>query len=134
MITGWITNKGKVIECKPFNHFCVQDETLLNIWDERQEEVREIEEICNARMEAGEHPEWHVYEIAESDCTAQAYSDAYDLGYLRLSPWNYRGELPQLAVEGRPEYIENHKKVIKELAEKHECKIKPFPKNKNKFH
>lgn len=126
MITGWITNKGKIIECKPYNHFDVDDDDLLNLWDEYVQEIQIAFNMCNGLAEAGEHPEWHYYEITQNDCKNEAYSDAYKLGYLRISPWIRIGEIPMLAVEGLSKFINTHKLIIKELANKYECRIKIF--------
>ena len=84
MITGWISNKGKVIECKAYDHFCVEDEDLLNLWDEYIQAIQEAHDGCASLGEDGEHPEWHIYEMAQSGCQKEAYKDAYNIGYLRI--------------------------------------------------
>ena len=128
MITGWITNTGKIIETKPYEHFSdVNDEFLRNIWQEYKEEIDSAYECCKQLSDSGEHGEWHHYEMAHDRCTRWAYEDAYKLGYLRMTPWNYRGELPGIAVEGLPQWIESNKYVLKELQDKYDCKIKIFP-------
>lgn len=126
MVTGWITNKGKVIECKPYDHFCVEDEDLLDLWDEYIQEIQDTYDMCSSLGESGEHPEWHLYEVAQDGCKNEAYNDAYKMGYLRLSPWDMRGEIPMLAVEGLGKFIDSHKAVLKELCNKYECRIKTF--------
>jgi hypothetical protein len=127
MITGWITSEGKVIECETYHHFSCDDKVLQDIWTPLQEEIDSAAESCNARSEAGEHPEWHIVEMCESDCQRQAYEEAYKLGYLRVSSWLRTGEQPMLAVEGLPQWFESHKYVLKELADKYECRIKTMP-------
>lgn len=126
MITGWINSKGVVIETKPYQHLKDVDEVLSNIWKPLQEEIDEAYRCSEELSEAGEHPEWHRYEIAESDCQARAYDEAYALGYLRISPYLRTSEQPMIAVEGLQKWIETHKYVLKELADKHGCRIKTY--------
>lgn len=126
MITGWINSKGMVIETKPYQHLKDGDEVLANIWKPLQEEIDEAVNCSNALSEAGEHPEWHNVEMKESDCNARAYDEAYKLGYLRLTSFIHTGEQPMIAVEGLPQWIETHKYVLKELADKHGCRIKTY--------
>lgn len=133
MITGWITNKGKVIVCGTYEHFNVEDETLVNIWKPYEEQIGSAYQACEDLANEGEHPEWHNYEMCQDDCQRRAYDDAYKLGYLRLTSLNPRGELPRIAVEGLPQWIESHKIIIKELADKYECGIKTFPVKINKY-
>ena len=128
MITGWITNKGKIIETEPYKHFDVNDETLKSIWEKHHDNVERAAETCEYLESIGEHPEWHVYEMALSDCTYLSYKNAYNLGYLRISPFNRTGEAPMIAVQGLEKFIEAHKSVIKELSDKYGCRIKTFIK------
>jgi len=127
MITGWINPQGVVIETKPYEHFKDADNVLNDIWTPLQEEIDSAVECANALSEAGEHPEWHNVEMTESDCQTRAYEEAYKLGYLRLSPFIRTGEQPMIAVQGLPQWIESHKYVLKELCDKHECRLKVYP-------
>jgi hypothetical protein len=128
MITGWITPYGKVIETKPYEHFGeFNDQVLKDLWLPYKEEIDSAYDCVQENIEADEHPEWHIYEICESDCITKAYEDAYKLGYLRLSPWIYLGELLGIAVQGLPQWIESHKTIIKELADRFDAKIRTFP-------
>ena len=124
---GWITNEGKVIECEVYNHFSCDNKVLQDIWTPLQEEIDSAAEYCRGLSEAGEHPEWHHVEMCESDCQSRAYQEAYVAGFLRVTTWNIKGEVPSIAVEGLPQWIETHKYVLKELADKYECRIKTLP-------
>jgi hypothetical protein len=127
MITGWINPKGEVIETKPYKHFKDVDSVLNDIWTPLQEQIDNAVRFANERSEAGEHPEWHLVEITESDCYSEAYEQAYKLGYVRLSPFMRTNEQPMIAVEGLPQWFESHKHILKELCDKYECRIKTFP-------
>lgn len=65
---GWITPEGKVVGCTLYNHH----QTLKDLpsvspefaafMEEGDNKVRGVEEECQRLKDAGEHPEWHVYE------------------------------------------------------------------------
>ena len=118
MISGWLTNKGKVIECEVYEHFKADNEIIQNVWEEYEQELKSISDDCNSLDEQGEHPEWHNYEMAESDYQHEALHRLYKLGFLRLGHFGTR-----IAVAGYPQWIEQHKYALKKLADKYECEL-----------
>jgi len=120
MITGWITNNSKVIECNTYDHFKVDDPIITKLWEDKQKELDEIHEDCSNLSADGEHPEWHVYEIAESNAQYETYRELYARGFVRLAPINRY----ELAAQGTSKALEAHKYVLKELADKYHCEIK----------
>lgn len=131
MITGWVKNNGEFIECERYEHFNVNDEDLNSLWEEYKTDIQRALDSCNELAEMDEHPEWHHYEMAQSDGESAAYFDAYCSGYLRVTNYSRGGGIPMIAIEGLEKYIEGHKIVIKELADKYNCKIKTFIINEN---
>ena len=118
MISGWITNKGKVIECEPYGHFTVDNDIIKSVWDPYKDELKEISDDCNSMSDIGEHPEWHRYEMSESDFEREALDTLYKKGFLRL------GKMANsIVVAGYEKWIEQHKYVLKKLADKYECKL-----------
>jgi len=118
MKSGWVTNKGEIIECKVFEHFDADNDIIQSIWREYENKLDDISSDCNFLIDTGEHPEWHNYEIAEDEFKYEATHRLYKMGFLRLG--NYG---TQIAVSGYEEWIEQHKYVLKKLSDKYECKL-----------
>lgn len=121
MVTGWITNKGNVIECRVYEHFNTNDITIKKIWCKYEEELNESYKSHVELSENGEHPEWHSYEIFENECKNNAYKEIYELGYLRISKYDN-----EIAIEGYGQYIANNKQLIDDLSDKYNCKVNYF--------
>ena len=118
MFTGWITNKGKIIECETYNHLKVDDSIITELWYDKQIDIDEIAEDCSALENSGEHPEWHNYDMAVSEATFKTYQELYGLGFIRLITYNN-----MIVVEGLKNAIEAHKYVLKKLSDKYGCRL-----------
>jgi len=81
---GWINLKGEFEETSRWGH--QNAECIQAIWDEtgKQSELDGIEDCCQARIDADEHPEWHWYEMAQDDFRHEVVQIAYERGMIRV--------------------------------------------------
>jgi hypothetical protein len=89
--TGIIHPVGKVLVCEFFEHLAMAKKNPDFLTDELKEaaegyaeELQGIENDCRSLQENGDHPEWHEYEFAESECNTNFLNDLYNGGYLRF--------------------------------------------------
>ena len=89
--TGIIHPVGKVLVCDFFEHLAITKKNPDFLTDglrekagEYAEELQEVEDYCKGLQENGDHPEWHEYEFAESECNSNFLNDLYNAGYLRF--------------------------------------------------
>jgi|AntAceMinimDraft_18_1070375.scaffolds.fasta_scaffold20867_5 hypothetical protein len=122
MITGWITNKGKFLECGSYDHFSVDDPIIKSVWEKYEEELQEVHRMCQNLEDKEGFGEWHTYEMTHDDSTHEAMEELFNKGYLRII--NYENN--RIGVEGYGQWIEVHKFVLKNLADKYECRLKLF--------
>ena len=86
---GWITPTKRVIACDPYLHletFLCDDEIrrLLPKAEEWHGELVSSYEGSQDLIAAGEHPEWHCYEMLESDIRSDVYKALLDAGCIRI--------------------------------------------------
>lgn len=118
ILTGWITNNGKIVECEPWEHLKTDDPMVRSVWSEYEDIVDGAYENCASAQEEGEHPEWHIYEICLDNCQSKALVQLYNKGYIRVS--NYG---TNIAINGTRKAIESQKYVLKKLSDFYECNI-----------
>lgn len=94
--TGWITPTKEVIECDTYGHIEVIRDTpslkrFVPDFDKEWESLERIEQDCQERIDEDEHPEWHIYEMAESDFRADVWKRLMDAGCIRFYENNFEG-------------------------------------------
>jgi len=118
--TGWITDRGELIGCKSFRHKnvlwanikCQEVKDLI-------EKVEETERGCCELADAGEHPEWHVYEMCKDWAQDEIVRIAYAQRFIRIGIDRRRKEI---GVEGHPNALKNRMQQIKSIVERFERK------------
>jgi len=114
--TGWITDKGELIGCKSFHHKSILwDYLKCQEVDSLRERIEEVERECSELADAGEHPEWHVYEMCEYDAENKIVQIAYEKGFVRIGLDQRR---KVIGVEGCPKALKNRMQQIKTIVEK----------------
>lgn len=115
-LAGWMTPARQFIECRFNEHLdVVRDPAFYKHAPKLQElfdRLKEIEESCMETAEQGEHPEWHIYEIAFDRARDKAWNILLSAGFLRIA--ESRG---QLHFEGRPWAIKKMHQGCVDLAE-----------------
>ena len=87
---GWITPTGKFIETEPYNH--LKDIAENDAFDDEIKEksrqmtsdLEKIELKCGAQEVTEGFGEWHIYEIARSDCRTEIIELFYEKKYVRV--------------------------------------------------
>ena len=83
-IYGWLTPRGKFEECTRWGHF--EAPSVLALWESEgyDERLADVEAGCQSDANAGEHPAWHCYDMAQSDFRSDLISQLYGLGFIRV--------------------------------------------------
>ena len=99
---GWLTAKG-FAETDLHQHLnaeCVRQLIEGNKeLDELEERADATDASCQEAADAGEHPEWHWYEMAYDDYICAVVRTCYDAGFIRVGTrgdeihFEYKGEL-----------------------------------------
>lgn len=81
---GWIDPNGVFEICASYMH--AKAKCLDHIWEETgaQDRVDATERSCQAAADAGEHPEWHCYEMAQDAANAEVCREAVKRGFVRV--------------------------------------------------
>ena len=134
-VTGLIHPNDKVLECEFFQHlesakkhpeFLI--ESVRVYAEELNRELQIIGDSCKESQENGEHPEWHIWEMAADDFNFNFLGSLYKHGYLRFYiHFKFQSsqtfEDPQLyaniTLEGLKDKIEAHKDLIIYLQNKY---------------
>lgn len=115
-MTGWLKSDGTFIECPSYEHVKVllalpevqsieKVKKLLN-------ELENLEKMCLADQEMGEHPEWHRYEILQDESYHEIYKKILDIGFIRICE---RGDT--IYFEGRSNHLKNRYQKCKDFAD-----------------
>ena len=87
-VFGWITPQKEFIDCGRFEHLEVlsKHESMCNRPEiaELISSAEEAERGCQALVDAGEHGEWHSYEMALDDVKDAVWKLAMEEGYVRV--------------------------------------------------
>jgi len=88
--SGWLTPAGQAIACRRYGHL----ETIKHLpgapdISDLMNLIDEAERDCQALEDAGEHPEWHNYEMALDDGIFQAHNRIYNTGFVRIGTNRY---------------------------------------------
>lgn len=103
---GWIAPNGTTVGCPMFNHL-----SGIRSWElatdiqeisDAFESLDDVERSCNELADAGEHPEWHMYDMAEMELTPVIIDSLYENGFVRVGV-NQRSK--EMGVEGIPTAI-----------------------------
>lgn len=117
---GWITQSGKIIETDLYGHLGVISNNFkefnVSNFQNRLNEIESIQIECSERIESGEHPEWHIYEMAKDDLTWKIINAVFDAGNLRFGQRE-----STIYFEGKSEAIKNLCQKAKDFAEELEC-------------
>lgn len=117
---GWITPSKVFIETPRFSHFraIIDNSILSNLLPENLRNTDDLDAIaqaCQSLAEAGEHPEWHCYEMACDSREADVVNAMYDAGAIRVGT-----AISGICFEGRPKAITNLAQFCKDFAEERE--------------
>lgn len=125
LIYGWILPSRTVIRCSFYGHLpaiAKNDEamsllpsSLQNFW----EDLEYIESECQALANKGEHPEWHCYEIAESDYRHQVRTALYNAGAVRFGTYKISSSRI-MTFEGKGNGLANLKQKCEDFAEEND--------------
>lgn len=112
---GWITPTKRVIACEPYFHLetFLCDDEIRRILPKAAEWHARLVASYNGSQEliaAGEHPEWHCYEILESDIRSDVYAALLDVGCIRIGT-----DSTSPCFEGRKEVIADRLEFIRSL-------------------
>ena len=115
MITGWLAPDGEFIECPLYRHY----KTLASNFKvkaisgvaEILADLEYMENDCQKARDEGEHPEWHRYEVAESDAQYEIHRKVLDAGFIRVGENN-----GVIHFEGRPNHLKNKYQKCKDFA------------------
>ena len=127
MITGWLLPDGTHVFSEEYEHIYIALSTpaLRTMLNEQLldalEGVRDTMDTCNALCQAGEHGEWHIYEMACSDyeaCggNAQVWAELLDGGCARFGILD---GTKLMKFELRAEHLFKLRPHAEELAYKH---------------
>ena len=92
---GWITHTGDVFSCAEYDH--LSEEVLVlaksikgfrEWYDPEYETIKSIEQDSYDLIEKDEHPEWHCYEMANSDFHSECLTRLYDAGWIRFGSYD----------------------------------------------
>lgn len=126
MITGWIAPNGEFFKCAQYEHMASlakrEEFRLVSGVPEILADLAAVEEDCQAAADDGEHPEWHRYEIAQSNASYDIYRKVLDAGFIRVGE-----SRDSLHFEGRPNQLKNKHQVCKDFAESYgaDCVFEP---------
>lgn len=111
---GWLTPMNKVVGVRYYRHVGeIMDhaEVPFKHWVEQQrEELDDIRKMSEGLIAQDEHPEWHCYEMAESDFMGQAYTKLLDAGFIRLGV-----NQQHICAEGNPVFLQAKMQKLKSL-------------------
>lgn len=105
---GWISPNGATIGCEMYDHV-----TSITNWHaiksipevvDAMEDVRQASLTCESLANAGEHPEWHIYEMAEWDACTTITKTLYERGFVRIGV-NTRAQ--KMGMEGTSSAIQS---------------------------
>lgn len=116
---GWISNSGDLHACERYGHFeglskIVEDPKFSQKIEEYDDRLNSIQEDSEALIAQGEHPEWHVYEMAQDSYGSEIVDMAYKFGWIRIG---VDRQSNILGVEARPKAIKKHYQLLKDLEE-----------------
>ena len=123
---GWITPKGEFLGCNFYDHIAIVISHVQNPQAlELVEGLHEIEQGSLRLIEEGEHPEWHVYEMAKDDADDAIVRMAYEEGFVRVGVGR---DIGVIGAEGTPAAIKARmvqiRKVVKEYNAGHGVQYK----------
>ncbi len=126
---GWITPSKEFIKVQAYCHLEeIGKNEKLSVYvpklDDYRQRVQDACDSCQASVDAGEHGEWHHYEITQDTMSGRVVCDLYKAGCVRVGlPY----QSSALHFEGTPEGINNLMQFCKDFAENHgyACKFEP---------
>ncbi len=122
-IFGWLTPAREFVSCSAYGHLGIIKDPVLKQYlpclDAEICRVEALKEQAESNILAGEHPEWHWYEMAQYSLEDCIVCSLYDAGCLRVG--SYRDIL---CFEGRSSGIKNLYQCGKDLAENHNMTAK----------
>lgn len=120
-MTGGITPSGDAWNVKPYGHIDLSDYKtskyyglIATVADRVAEDVSFAEEECTELAEAGEHPEWHVWEMVSDNARREVMNTMFKAGFVRYG--TYDGNMH---FEGTREGISKSRETCKTFAMNH---------------
>ncbi len=128
-IFGWLSPRGNFYQVDMFQHIEAVEKVpeLKNLIPNFDDEVAALEHLrqwSNDQIEAGEHPDWHTYEMASDDFKYSIIKSLYNAGCLRVGSSG-----SSIHFEGKSPAISNLYQKAKDLAEEHGMQAVFEPKN-----
>jgi len=112
---GWICPCGCIVGCSLHEHMDVVAALpgAPDVEDLRKQ-VAEARRGCEELDEAGEHPEWHTYDMALDDAQFTAYERLMTAGFIRVGYHRHRHNLD---FEGSADALGRQKRFIQRIVE-----------------
>lgn len=106
---GWLTNRGEFYGVPYSGHLKALKELPLpsdmsNLYDELQQDIDAAEESCQELVDAGEHGEWHHYEMTVDRSIDRFVEELYKHGWIRIGK-SYHDNVFEF--EGKPESLKS---------------------------
>ncbi len=120
---GWLLPDGTAHECAKYNHSNISLAVLVDPnFQEQQQDVRDAHQECTDLDDAGEHPEWHSYEMTLGRIDWQARKLLYAKGALRYGTFTSPSDgQRKMEFEGIVEGIHALRVDAARLATKNDC-------------
>lgn len=114
---GWISPRGNVLGCRPFNHVEALHgwEDVYDLARNAADELDSVEIVrqgCEALIAQDEHPEWHTYEMALDGATPEIIGCVRNAGFIRIGVSHHE---QTIEAEGKPEAILSRMSVIRRI-------------------
>jgi hypothetical protein len=121
---GWIKPDGTILACEMYNHWdsisssfgdleCPQAKAIIEAYEQERDRMASPH---NALIAAGEHPEWHTFEMWEDYEKPRArdriYAALYKAGWVRVGRDR---DANMLSFEGTSAALEKHKQAIRDI-------------------
>jgi hypothetical protein len=115
---GWVTPKNDLVICDIFEHIEViaEHEEAPEQVKQAASRLSDIEKQCSAAAASGDHPEWHIYDIARWGEEGDTRKALLDAGFIRLGQ-----HLDRLHCHGRGKFLADKMQHLKDLAESYNC-------------
>lgn len=117
-IFGWFV-KGNFYSVDKYEHLTKLDGELLRLaylthpnFARLHSEISSIHSDCEYRILTGEHPEWHIYEMAVDEYQSKLIKYLYDGGWIRVGSSD-----ETIYFEGNSSSLYNWYSELKEFAE-----------------
>ena len=99
---GWVSVRGQFYVVDKFTHFSIIQKLpisneLKGKIDSWVDDLKDVGKSCEDLADAGEHPEWHCYEMTEDSIRDDIIKSMYEEGWIRFgrnvgrNMWEFEG-------------------------------------------